>query len=181
MLLPMQNFPVCIPSPPHYWFLHYIVFLFLFSKSVTVRTDTKSNHTIRKPWTLPSYSDGWWITSQPPVLFIVMKSSPDLCFLISKDLLWKNYTAEGNTCLGMLWHRVRAQTVTSHWPKCFCISHLDIYMLFNTFSFMCKPLTIFFSEVYRAKDTILKVPFHWTSHGCTQENQLVQRPLSHCH
>lgn len=151
MLPPMQNFPVCIRSPPHYWFLNYIVFLFLFSESVTVKTDTKSNQTIRKPSILSSYSAGWWITSQPLVLLIVMKSSPDLCFLILKVLLWKNCTAEGNTSLGVLWHSIRVQAVTRHWPNFFCTSHwqiyIEIYMLFNTSSFMCEPHKFFFRSL----------------------------------
>lgn len=147
MLPLMQNFPFCIHSPPHYWFLNYIAFLFLFSKSVTVGTDTKSNQTIRKPSILSSYSAGWWITSQPLVLLIVMKSSPELCFLILKVLLWKNYTDGGNTSLGILWHSVRVETVTSYWPKYFYITHwqiyIEIYVLFNTFSFMSKTCKFF--------------------------------------
>lgn len=118
MLLAMQNFLVCIPSLPYYWFLNYIVFLLLFSKSVTVRTDTKSNQTVRKPSILSSYSDGWWITSQPLVLFTIMKLSPGLCFLILKVLLWKNCTAEEKTSFGALRSRIRIQL----WAKHFYIS-----------------------------------------------------------
>lgn len=177
MLPTMQNFPVCIPSSLHYWFLNYIIVLLLFSKSVTVRTDTKSNQTVRKPSVLSSYSDGWWITSQPLVLFTVMKSSPGLRFLILKVLLWKNFTAEENTCFGMLRSRIRVQTITNYWsitsnlierstqaPTCFLIlSH--VCALFTN-----KPCKTFFSEIYRAIDTILSVSFHWTSYGCAQKS-----------